>query len=421
MTMAEAAIGFSEAYTPEQSLYRLTAGVGNSRISEALALFQKEDMKGPEAARQLFSLFEAFSINDPSGLLNPDTNEPKTLWDQVGWACANPRALTQAQRDTLIPLKYFALEALAHMPLPHEIHGVERDLSPDVRKKAEKVFTAYDAAVAKVFDPDLPEWRVSGKAAMGFVAIATALAACGPVVTPKPTETLASPTAVATETYTPTATQTQILETPTATLIPSETKVPVPEYFKGIAPDLESFTMVTEDQEKLILADIMAHPQLTEPTTNHIRLDADVRSTYAAEAIGCYYGENCVVRASIRENNPFGGPDLWKLIFEFRGNDGSHRFMTMYIGGIYSNNIEIQAWKNLNSLQGIETGQHLNIDIFSRLDTKESETNPYTWAITNGASKEDQTVLQGLEKNQMSFPDGVETITVQLDILDQTT
>jgi hypothetical protein len=268
--------------------------------------------------------------------------------------------------------------------------------------------------------------RISRKSFLGVVIEAGVgiafLAGCRgevqPTINPNPSATMPSvtepsntiiPSVIPTETVILTVTL-----TPTETTTPTETAIPRPEYYEGIAPSLESFTLVTEEEEKLILADIMTNPQLTEPTTRHIRIDADVRTAYATELIGCYYGENCVVRASIKLENPYGGSDLWKLIVEFHGNDGSHRYMRIYIGGGYNNGrIEYGARLRLSPLLSVQQGQHLSINIASRTDGKESDANPYTWSITNGAPAEDQKILRALEKNQTSLPDGVETITVQ--------
>jgi hypothetical protein len=270
------------------------------------------------------------------------------------------------------------------------------------------------------FENYLNHCRILSKQTMGLAGIAMVLAACGPLTPVRPMDIFASATPAITETYTPAAILTEILHTSTVTFMPTETvtltetRILVPEYHKGIAPSLEDFTMVTEEEEKLILEDIMANPQLTEPTTHHIRLDADVRTAYATELIGCYYEENCIVRASIKLKNPYGGPEVWKVIIEFRGNDGSHRYMRIYIGGSYNNGrIEYAARSKLSGLLSVQQGQHLSINIASRIDGKESDDNPYSWSITNGALDEDQKILRALEKNQTSLPDKVETITVQ--------
>lgn len=103
MAMSEERFDAREAYSPKQSLSRLVPGVGNSTIEEALTLFQQEGMKGPQAARHILSLFEAIpNPHDDLGLLQAEEGKKtKTIFDQTGWAYANPNALTPKQRESL--------------------------------------------------------------------------------------------------------------------------------------------------------------------------------------------------------------------------------------------------------------------------------------------------------------------------------
>jgi hypothetical protein len=344
MAMAEARIDvpeiYKQPYTPEDSLYRLAPGIGNSRIREGLTLFQKEGMKSPEAMRQLFSLFEALptSEDEDSGLYRSREGvQPRHSWDQLEWAYTHQKELTSVQKESLILLPRFALDSLAHEQMVITAKGKKRILSPDAKGTAEEVFQAYDRYIAKVFDPELPDLHVPGKAAMGFVAIATALAACGPVSTPKTPE--ASPTKPAvtqpiqTETKIPTVTR-----TPTESMTPTETAVPRPEYYQGFERQADNFPYVQQTDIPLIAKDVLDHPMVINPgDVGQEPIQQFDEYGLEGVVILCKTEVNCAIRASFRTRDPGGGPDRWYLMWEIRnpGDDHSHVLIT-YLGGAIS-------------------------------------------------------------------------------------
>lgn len=244
MAMAEVGRETAEELPKEQTLYRLDT-TDPARINRALVFFQEEGMHGPQAAQRVLSLFKAFpqDTKDPSGLLNPDKEHPETLWDQVGWAYSHPNALLSAQKETLIPLLYFGLDALAHPSQSSEISGSERRALERTKGRAEKVLAEYDTYVANVFDPDLPEWKIpvgkiTTRTAMGLATAAFLLSACGPVTTPTTVETLIPAT------ETPFIVPTILLPTETASVL-----LPYPSEVKNI--DLGTDTLITDQVELL--------------------------------------------------------------------------------------------------------------------------------------------------------------------------
>jgi hypothetical protein len=341
MAMAEARTDGVERVSQEQSIFQL-ANVDDNRIIEALSVCQTSGMKSPEAMRQVLSLFKAIpkDTEDPSGLLNPDTDQPETQCDQVGWACENLNALTRAQRDTLKPLIYFDIEALANQPLTRNMEGAEPELSTEVREKAKEVLAAYDAVLAKEFDPDLPQLQFpTGKAARviatGILALA---AACAPIVTPKPTEQSATIPGI-TQTVDPTETKIPTVTlTPTITNTPTETAVPRPEYYQGFERQANNFPYVQQTDIPLIAKDVLDHPMVTNP------VDIGRKPILPLDEFGlegvvvsCKIGTTCAIRASFRTRDPGGGPDRWYLMWEIRnpGDDHSHVLIT-YLGGAIS-------------------------------------------------------------------------------------
>jgi hypothetical protein len=394
--MAEARIDvpeiYKQPYTPEESLYRLALGVGNSRISEALTLFQKEGMKGPEAMRQLFSLFEALptSEDEDSGLYQTKGGvQPRHSWDQLEWAFTHPKELAPAQRESLLLLPRFALDSLAHEQMVIRAKGKKRTLSPVVKGTAEEVFQAYDQYVANVFDPELPELHVRGKAMMSFVAIATALAACGPTVTPKPTEQSATIPAI-TETYTPTETQTPTVTLiPTETTTPTKTEIPVPEYTKGPATSVEAAIRIKKEGKPAMKKDIMAHPALNGTDVDLFgknRIQRVTTTGMDGVEIQCRYGQDCIIRATFTEANPFGGPDLIGFIWEFLEKDGSHTYLEEdFVPYVLTDDSMIftRGWNQ--HLTKLQTAQDklIVITLIAHLGSPENTYIPYAWSITN--------------------------------------
>ncbi|MGD0339912.1 MAG: hypothetical protein ABSB78_14120 [Bacteroidota bacterium] len=276
-----------------------------------------------------------------------------------------------------------------------------------------------DKKDAKEFDLNLPEWRVSGNAVLGLAAIAAALYACGPGTPLRPTDAIASPTTIATETYTSTATQTQILETPTVTLTPSETKVSVPKYYKGVAPDLASFTLVMPEQEKLIMADIMAHLQLTGKPQDTIVIQPYDNPDFSGVNLRCHYGENCVVRASISRKDPYGGPDIRILVFEFLNPDGTHGYLRGYLGSDDNQYVEHDARRDLNSLLGfIEEDKTFTLGIMTYIKPKHilEVTNKIVLDFTTNSPDQDK--LSELDKSTDSIPADLSDTTVWIYVID---
>jgi len=245
------------------------------------------------------------------------------------------------------------------------------------------------------------------------------LAACGPATPSRPTE-IASPTVVATETYTPTETQTPTVTlTPTESKTPTETAIPVPEYYKGIAPSLDKFTLVTEEQEQQIMVDIMAHPELITPTDKKNRIGRrSYNSVIGGVDYGCTsYGETCMIRASISEKNPHGGDDLWKVIWEVLDPDGTHKYIIGYIGsldiGSDGSAPEQIANQTLTSILKLKNGYNFAITILTIYTHPTSQIpNPYALDITSGAKN--QQVLRDLEKSTKTgiLPEGLSEVTV---------
>ena len=225
------------------------------------------------------------------------------------------------------------------------------------------------------------------------------LAACGPVITPsEPSDTMPAITETykPTETNTPTVTLTPtITNTPTEANTLTETAIPVPEYYKGIAPDLDSLTLVTPEQKKLIMDYIMAHPQLTAPTDkkNEIirRTNNMPDGTVGLDSVDydcASYGETCIPVASIREKNPHGGLDINEVIWEVLDPDGSHKFIDADINGIILNEAkpDTGAKNTLKSILKLQKGNsfEITIEMYFKLPSGDIP-DPYALDITNNA------------------------------------
>jgi hypothetical protein len=207
--------------------------------------------------------------------------------------------------------------------------GKIRMLSPDAKEKAEEVFQAYDRHITKVFDPELPDWRIPGKAAMGFVAIAAALAACGPVVTPKPTETSAA-TVVVTQTIDPTETKIPTVSLTPKTATPTETATPKPEYATK-AEHPNDFTVVSSVEEAV--KSKMARRTMNSPVTLDIDPVMEYEDgTYSGVFFTCKMGTNCANPEFIRVGDPANGPDRWYIMLEVRNpGDKESKILVFYI------------------------------------------------------------------------------------------
>jgi hypothetical protein len=291
--------------------------------------------------------------------------------------------------------------------------GEKRALSPRVQEVAQKVFEAYDKKVAKEFDPDLPEWRMPGKATLGLVAIAAALYACGPVTPSRPTETLASPTVIVTETYTPT-----ITNTPTVTATRTETAIPTPEFYPGIPPNRGEFVRITQEQAFLKAADILAHPELTGKPKYKYGIETDPTNDKSDIFITGWYGDSVLIDTGATIINPDGGPDMDVLFIEFLNPDGTNKVAIVCIDGMYKNIIEQAANNQLSWLQKVEKGQALIIEITTTLGVEKpgNPFNPAAVDLTDKASDTDKALLKKLWQSGLKggftglLPDGTEKI-----------
>jgi hypothetical protein len=367
--------------------------------------------------RQLFSLFEALptSEDEDSGLYQTrEGAKPRHSWDQLEWAFTHPKELAPAQRESLILLPRFALDSLAHEQMVIRAKGKNRTLSPVVKGTAEEVFQAYDQYVANVFDPELPELHVRGKAMMSFVAIATALAACGPVVTPKPTEQ--SPIAPVVTLVTPTETTIPtVTRTPTEANTPTETAIPTPDFYKGLPPSRAEFVRITPEQAYLKAADILAHPGLTGKPKK--KYGVETANGGANIFVTGFYGDSCLIDTGATIINPDGGPDMDVLFIEFLDPDGTHRVAVVCFDGVYKNYITEAADNQLNRLQRVEKGQALIVDMTTILgeENPNHPWNPAAMGLTDNAPDKNKTLFKNLRQSGQRggidiLPDGIEQI-----------
>lgn len=127
--------------------------VGNQKLIDSLDVFRLEGMRGSRAAFSILSLVKPIPVSeDDLRLIRKSDVEPKTLWDQVGWAFSNPQTLDQKQKGALISLQYFVLESLANQSQIRKVRGESRDLSSKAKKKIQETFKEYDEYLNKVLN-----------------------------------------------------------------------------------------------------------------------------------------------------------------------------------------------------------------------------------------------------------------------------
>jgi hypothetical protein len=217
--------------------------------------------------------------------------------------------------------------------------------------------------------------------------------------------------------------------TPTESEVPTETPIPVPEYYHGIAPSLDEFTMVKVEDEPLIMADIMAHPELTpQPLDTFSHIQKLVNGAYSEVAIQCAHEIRCVVRASIKEKNPYGGDDIWKVIWELCPTDGlvkeyfgrylvcnpgeAHKYIIGYIGGPGDPYIEHDANTGLQII--LRSSAYHHICIVTKIQAVSSvKWNPIALDLTNNAPEQAQNAFSDLNKT-LNISDDFSHMTVFL-------
>jgi hypothetical protein len=237
------------------------------------------------------------------------------------------------------------------------------------------------------------------------------------------------------------------IKTPTEDDIqPSITALPISKtqiatttsiYYSGNAPSLDLFTRMSEKYLQKIMAEISKTPKLL----NHEKGQYPRFRIYSAmpifseqwtyASIGCVYNDTCVVRASIRTINPYGGPDLWKYIWELYDGtyDGerSHKYIITYIGGnsedlhnyeyfgLDTTDIEQVAEINMsrfNALYAV-SNRELLLVIETQTNTLRDHMNPYTWDLTNGAGIKEKETLRKLEEGGYVLPEYLSNMTIQ--------
>jgi hypothetical protein len=215
-------------------------------------------------------------------------------------------------------------------------------------------------------------------------------------------------------------------------MTPTETTIPVPDYYHGLAPSLEDFTMVKAEDEAVIMADIMAHPELTQPPLNiHGIIQRLQWGAYYGATIGCSYGIDCVIRASFKENTyPLDGHDRWKIVWEICTPDGmvkeffgryivcspgeSHKYILGYIGGTGGGDfvIEQDAYTELHILQ---RSKYAHINIITKIKTElDDKWNPIAIDLTNNAPEQAQIAFSELTET-LIISDVFSHITVYLE------
>jgi hypothetical protein len=241
-----------------------------------------------------------------------------------------------------------------------------------------------------------------------LISIFMALSSCVSVLTPKPTEQSATipgitQTVVPTETKIPTVTL-----TPSKTNTPTETAVPVPEYNEGVATSIDKFTKLTKEQTAIVKASIEKDPQLPKPATSEVGYSPRNAGGILQVYMGCRYGSDCIVRASIREENPLGGPDLYIFIIEFRDTDGSDKVIELCINGVCPGVTEEQSEGVLEEMQVVKKGDFIYWIIITQFTGKSKDkVDPYAWSITNGANDDVKNDLEILQSGPKTFPDGL--------------
>ncbi|MGD0339916.1 MAG: hypothetical protein ABSB78_14140 [Bacteroidota bacterium] len=250
-----------------------------------------------------------------------------------------------------------------------------------------------------------------------FVLLITFSAACGPVVTPKPTEHSATLPAI-TQTYAPTETNTPtVTNTPTKTNTPSETPIPTPDFYDGLPRDRGDLVRITPEQASLKVADILAHPKLKEKPTHKYTIE--VNNTGAEEDIfiTCWYGNSCLIDTGATIINPDGGPDMDVLFIEFINPNGTHRAAVVCIDGASVNIITSVADNEINWLQEVIPGQALIITIIKTTTSggPDNPDNPVMIGLTNNAPEINKTILKKLWQNGQRggtsvLPDDIEKI-----------
>lgn len=227
-----------------------------------------------------------------------------------------------------------------------------------------------------------------------FIIFFVTISACGPVVTPKPTEQSATIPAI-TQTYTPTETITPtVTKTPTEANTPTETKIPVPEYTHGVPVLYDQIIVVKEEDKPAVLADIIATPALSSEVTkpDPLRIQLQKRIGKDDVMIVCHYGEDCIIRAVLRVKNPNGGLDMTEFVLEFREPDGTHVYMIEYVGAESSNyDKDYPEWyidQRLQEFQGMNKEQLFYIYVTIQFNLPKNTRNPEAWSFANGALEE---------------------------------
>jgi hypothetical protein len=124
--------------------------------------------------------------------------------------------------------------------------------------------------------------------------------------------------------------------------------------------------------------------------------------------MGCRYGSDCIVRASIIEENPLGGPDLYKFFIEFRDSDGSDKVIELCINGSDAGLTEENSDGFLERIQGVENGDYLYWIIITQFTgISKDKVDPYAWSVTNGADDGVKNDLGILQSGPKTFPEGL--------------
>jgi hypothetical protein len=202
------------------------------------------------------------------------------------------------------------------------------------------------------------------------------------------------------------------------------------DYYKGIAPDLESFTLVNEIELSQILKNIENNPILNNydiPVDYDLSPDNSEKATWKYFQIVCSYPVNCIVRASLKIKNPYGGPELWKFIWEFADKDKKSKYLLGYIGGmgevinslgeIRYYDIRLTAERSLwlRELNNKSAPTGITIKIGVETKSRKSQINPYSWDITNGLNIHDKQILQELLYSK-PLPSELSQMTLQMFI-----
>jgi hypothetical protein len=217
-----------------------------------------------------------------------------------------------------------------------------------------------------------------------------------PTATPTIT---ASPTLTKTATPAPTPTETPTLR-PTETPMPIDTLVPtvaIPHYEAGLFTDESQWTTVANEDVMIntIVADIVKSSSLLAPNARNPGMGNIVYQGDSAYVdLGCFYGENCIVRASVRV--PIAGSQEYHhyLIWEVMGMDNKPHILTLYAGSVMSTTPEWWSTQHyINNIQSSTKG--FTLSLLTR-SINRNNTNLYMYAVTDGL---DPTLIDALNSN----------------------